>query len=129
MVESAAAVGDELAPLRLTKVGGQGTDTRRDAGAVFAAGGDDRGQACDGGDLKLSRQVAEPRLERLRAQDVRRDEEAAELIGQLAIHLERHRSERRERASAAAQLEDEELEQRRELARKPRTAPSDGRSE
>src|SRR6266851_5663769 len=89
VVESAAAVGDELAPLRLTKVGGKGAHTRCDAGPVLAAGADDRGKARYGGYPQFCREVVEARLEWLRAQDVRRNEQTAELVGQLAVDLER----------------------------------------
>src|SRR5258708_35937854 len=52
VIEGAAAVSYELAPLRLTKVGGEGAHTRCHRGPVLAAGGDDRGQARNGGGFK-----------------------------------------------------------------------------
>src|SRR5712691_3187429 len=112
MIQGAAAMGDELASLRPPQVGGEGADALHDAGAVFAPGRKDGGKTADGGAFKAFRVLDQTGLEGRGSSQLGRDEQPAEVSGEVALYLHCDRAQRRYGASTAAQLQREQLEQR-----------------
>src|SRR5450759_1944318 len=90
MVQRAPALSDQLAPLSASQIGRKGADALAGSGAVVTAGGQDRGQAAQSGDLVLVGVVDQPSLERRRAGDLRRDEHATKIDRKLALDLDAH---------------------------------------